>query len=456
MKKIVSLLVLQIIFYFVCDSFGQTKYHEQWPQFRGPFSSGILDSADLPVNWNIKSGENIRWKTSIPGLGHSCPTIWNEKLFITTAISGSGQDSLKVGLYGDIDDVKDNSIHEFRLYCINKYTGKIIWERLAHKGVPSTRRHTKSSHANSTPATNGKFVVAFFGSDGLYCYNMDGDLMWQKDFEKMNYGPYTDPEAEWGFASSPIIHEDKIIIQCDFLGEGFIASLDVTTAKEIWKTPRDEISTWSTPNFYNKDSHRQIVVNGWKHMGAYDFDSGEEIWKLSNGGDAPVPTPIFAHGLIYIHNAHGRYSPIFAIRPGAKGDITLEKESTSSEHIKWSIKRGGAYMPTIVIYGDYLYNLRMNGVLSCYHAKSGKLEYKNKIPGANGGITASGICSDGKLYYCTEQGEVFIVKTGPEFNVLGQNSMEDLIMATPAISENTLFFRTQKFLMAISKEEYIN
>ena len=166
--------------------------------------------------------------------------------------------------------------------------------------------------------------------------------------------------------------------------------------------------------------------------------------------------PFFAHDLIYIHNAHGRYSPILAIHPSATGDISLAKDSTSSEHIKWSIKRGGAYMPTIVIYGEHLYNLRMNGVLSCYNAVSGELIYKNKIQGANGGITASGICSDGKLYYSTEQGEIFIVKTGPEFQVLSQNSLDDIVMATPAISANTIFFRTQKYLIAVSKEAYNN
>ena len=456
MKHIKALILFQIMFSLSNCIFGQTNYLEQWSQFRGPYGTGIIDSTDLPEKWDIKTGENIKWKIGIPGLGHSCPSVWGEKLFLTTAISGSGVNSLKVGLYGDIDEVKDSSDHEFRVYCINKYTGNILWERLAYKGVPKTSRHTKSSHANPTPATNGEYVVAFFGSDGLYCYNMDGDLMWEKDFGKMNAGPYTDPDVEWGFASSPIIHKNKVIIQCDYIGDCFIASFDIKTGEEIWRTPRDEISTWSTPNIFKTDSCTQIVVNGWKHMGGYDFETGKEIWKLSGGGDAPVPIPVFAHGLIYIHNAHGRSSPIYAIKPNAKGDITLEKDSTTNEYIQWSIKRGGAYMPTIVIYGDYLYNLRMNGLLSCYNAKLGELIYKNKIPGANGGITASGICSDGKLYYCIEQGDIFIVKTGPEFKLLAKNSLNDIIMATPAISDNILFFRTQHYLIAVSKEKYNN
>ena len=190
------------------------------------------------------------------------------------------------------------------------------------------------------------------------------------------------------------------------------------------------------------------MVNGYSQIGGYDFDSGKELWKLSNGGDAPVPTPIFAHGLIYIHGSHGRYQPIFAIRPGVRGDITLDKESTSSENIVWSIKRGAAYMPTNLVYGDYLYNLRMNGNLTCYDAKTGEVIYKERIPDAMG-VTSSGVASNGKLYYSLEQGDVVVVKAGPVFELLSRNPMDDLIMASPAISDDMLFFRTQHYLVAV-------
>ncbi len=427
---------------------AQTDYMKQWPQFRGPFANGIVETTALPDHWDITTGENIRWKLQIPGLGHSSPVVWENRLFITTAISGSGNDSLKVGLYGDIDEVGDRSEHEFRLYCIDKNTGDVLWERLVFRGVPKTERHTKSSHANPTPATNGEYVVAFFGSEGLYCYDMDGELVWKQDFGKMNAGPYSDPDVEWGFASSPIVHENRVVVQCDFLGDGFIVSLDLKTGAEIWRTAREEISTWSTPNFYNKGPHSQVVVNGYQHIGGYDFDTGKEIWKLGNGGDAPVPVPIFGHGLIYVHGSHGRYSPIFAIKPDAKGDITLDPDSTSNAYIAWSIKRGAAYMPTNLIYGDYLYNLRMNGNLTCFDAKTGKVIYKERLPEARG-ITASGVASGGKLYYATEQGDVYVVRAGPAFEVISTNPLEDLIMASPAISDNMLFFRTRHHLVAV-------
>ncbi|MCK5067064.1 MAG: PQQ-binding-like beta-propeller repeat protein [Bacteroidales bacterium] len=429
---------------------AQTDYMQQWPQFRGPFASGIVESDQLPDHWDINTGENIRWKMKIPGLGHSSPVIWEDKLFVTTAISGSGSDSLKVGLYGDIDEVGDRSVHEFRVYCIDKKSGEVLWEQLAHRGIPRTERHTKSSHANPTPATDGKYVVAFFGSEGLYCYDFEGKLVWKKDFGRMNAGPYTDPDVEWGFASSPIIHENRVIVQSDIVGDGFLVSLDLNTGKEIWRTPREDVATWSTPNFYNQEGHRQIVVNGYSHIGGYDFDTGEELWKLSNSGDAPVPTPVFAHGLIYIHGSHGRYQPIFAIRPGAEGDITLDKskDSTTNEFIVWSIKRGAAYMPTNLIYGDYLYNLRMNGNITCFEALTGEVVYKERIPEAMG-ITASGVASNGKLYYSTEQGDVVVVAAGPEFRIISRNPMEDLIMASPAISGDMIYFRTQHYLVAV-------
>ena len=445
-----SFLLALLVLCGSLNSGAQDDYLRQWPQFRGPFASGVLDGTNLPVKFDIRTGENIRWALDIPGLGHSCPVVWGDRIFLTTAISGSGRDSLKVGLYGDIDPVNDRSVHEFRVYCIDRHTGTILWDRLACKKVPDTDRHTKSSHANPTPATDGKHVVAFFGSEGLYCYTPDGDLLWTKDFGTMNAGPYTDPEVEWGFASSPILHEGKIIVQCDFLGGGFIAALDVESGKEIWRTERDEISTWSTPNFYNSGDRKQVVVNGWQHIGGYDFDTGKQLWNLSGGGDAPAPTPFFANGLIFIHGAHGKYSPIFAIRPGANGDITLDRDSLSNAYIPWSIKRGGAYLPTDLVCGDYLYNMRMNGNLTCYISATGEVVYNERIPDAIG-ITASGVCSDGRIYYCLEQGDVVVVSVGPGFEILARNSLDDLIMATPALSEDMIYFRTRHRLVAVGK-----
>ncbi len=445
----ITLFLLFISFIFSAGA--QVDYMQQWPSFRGPFAKGFIDGAIAVQNWNLETGENILWQTQIPGLGHSSPAIWEDKMFITTAISGSGENYLKVGLYGDGDAVEDNSENEFRIYCLDKNSGKILWDKLCHKGVPVVKRHTKASQADPTPATDGKHVLAFFGSNGLYCYDLDGSLLWDKQFEKMNAGPYNAPELEWGFSSSPMIYDGKVILQCDFLGDGFLAVYDIETGDEVWKVARDDESTWSSPTIFENGGKTQIVVNGWKHMGAYDFETGAEIWRLSGGGDIPTPTPVISDNMIYINNAHGRYSPIYAIKPDAKGDISLEKGETSNDYIVWSIERGGSYMQTPLIYGDYLYNLQTNGMLSVFNKKTGEMLYKEGL-GPKGGFSASGIAVGDAVYFCSEQGDVIVLKTGPEFKILAENAMNDIMMASPAISEDVLYFRAQKSVIAVGEK----
>jgi len=424
-------------------------FSQEWSQFRGPRSKGYIEGSHIPVSWNVEKGENVKWKTAIPGLGHSCPVIWKDKLFISTAISSSGNNGLKVGLYGDIDEDPDESVHQFRLYCLNKKTGKIIWNQLAHEGVPITKRHTKSSHANPTPATDGKHVVVFFGSEGLYCYDMNGNLEWSKDLGRLNAGPYNLPEVEWGVASSPVIYKNKVIVQCDVVEQSFLVCFDLSGGEEIWRTLRDEIACWGSPNIYENGNPVQVIVNGWKHMGGYNIETGEEIWKMSGGGDAPSTTPVIALDHFFINNAHGRYSPIYVVKPDASGDITLGKKETSNKFIPWSIKRGGAYMQTPLIYGDYLYNLRGNGALTVFMALTGEVMYKQTI--GMEAFTASGVASEGRVYFSSEQGNIYVIKTGPEYELISKNPVGDICMATPAIDKKTIYFRTQHYVIAISE-----
>ncbi len=451
MYKKLNLAILLLSISFTIFAQKTNLFDQNWPSFRGQFANGIFDNSNIPFEWNLEKNQNIKWKTPIPGLGHSCPVIWNDYLFVTTAISENETEYLKVGLYGNIDPVEDSTVHQFKVFCLNKNSGEILWERLAHEGVPRTKRHTKASHANPTPATDGKYLLAFFGSDGLYCYDFEGNLLWSKDLGKLNAGPYTDPDVEWGFASSPIIHKNRVIVQCDFLGDSFLASFDIKTGEELWRSSRDEISSWCTPTVIEVDGKDQIIVNGYKHIGAYDLETGKEIWWMKGGGDAPVPTPVFAHDLIFINSAHGRMSPIYAIKPDAIGDITLSEDETSNEYIVWSIKRGGAYMTSPLIYGDYLYNLKNNGLLSCFNARTGELMYKEAIK-PSGGISASGVASDGKLFFTSEMGEVFVVKAGPVYELLSKNPLGDICMSTPAIAKGAMYFRTQHSVIAVGKE----
>ncbi len=420
-----------------------------WPSFRGPSAAGIAEGYPTPVSWDIETSKNIRWKIPLPGLAHSSPVIWGNRIFVTTAVSEEKDPELKVGLYGDIKPVEDTSVQEWKVLCLDKNTGKVLWEKTSHKGVPKVKRHPKGTHANSSPATDGKRVLAFFGSEGLYCYDMDGKLLWSKDFGLIDSAFFMAPAAQWGFASSPVIHEGIVIVQADGLDTQFIAALDAGTGEEIWRTPRKDYPTWSTPTVHAGNERTQVIANGFKEIAGYDFKTGKELWHMSDGGDIPVPTPVVAHDLIYINGAHGKLSPIYAIRPGAKGDISLAAGETSNGSVVWSVRRGGAYMQTPLIYGDYLYNLQTNGALSCFQAKTGEPVYKEQL-GKMTGFSASGVAADGKLYFASEEGDVFVVKAGPEFEILATNPMKDICMATPAISEGVLYFRTHHHLVAIS------
>jgi outer membrane protein assembly factor BamB len=273
-------------------------------------------------------------------------------------------------------------------------------------------------------------------------------LIWKKDLGVLRSNFFLAPEAEWGFASSPVIYKDRVIVQCDVEKNSFLASFELSSGKEIWRTPRDEYPTWSTPTIHTFDGKTQIIVNGYKHMGGYDFDTGKEIWQMSGGGDIPVPTPVVAHNLIFMNSAHGPVSPIYAVKPTANGDITLAENATSNDHIVWSIKKGGAYMQTPLILGDYLYNLRGNGSLKCFEAKTGKEVYKESLRAP---FTASAVAAGNQLYFSSEGGKIFVIKAGPEYKLLAENDMKDIVMATPAISEDVIYIRTHHYLYAIGE-----
>jgi outer membrane protein assembly factor BamB len=421
-----------------------------WPQFRGPAARGVADGRALPATWNLAEGTHVKWKTPVPGLGHSSPVIWGDAVFLTTSISGVKDPLLKVGLYGNIDPVEDDTKHKFIVYRIDATTGKIVWERTAFEGVPKIKRHQKSSHANPTPATDGKHVIALFGSEGMYAYDLDGKLLWKKDLGVLDSGYFEVPSAQWGFASSPVIHDGRVIVQADVQEGSFLAAFDVKTGKELWRTSRDDVPTWSTPTVHAGGARTQVIVNGYKHLGGYDLETGKELWRMQGTGDIPIPTPYVVDDLIFFTSAHGGGSPIYAVRTTASGDISLGEEDRSNEQVAWSHPRGGSYMPTTLVYGDLLYVLRDSGVLGAYDIKTGERRYEQRLGSGGGGFTASVIAGDEKLYFTAELGEVYVVKPGPEFELLATNEMDEICMATPAISHGTLFYRTKDHLVAIA------
>ncbi len=428
-----------------------------WPSFRGEGANGIAEGYQTPLHWNAdtadnKPAQNVLWKTPIPGLSHCSPVIWGDRLFIVSVMSGSGKNDLKVGLYGDIMPVEDDSVHVWKMYCLNKNTGKILWERVVCEGKPKVKRHTKATHANTTMATDGKVLVTMLGSEGMYAYDLNGKPLWKRDFGILDAGFYMVPTAQWGFASSPILYKGRVIVQCDVQKNSFLTALNSRTGDTIWRTPREDVPTWSTPAIYTDNNRAYIAVNGWKHIGGYDFLTGKEVWRLKGGGDIPVPTPISANGLVFITNAHGAMAPIYAVRTSATGDLVPPDEATSNRNIAWSVRKGGAYMQTPLVYGEYLYVCRDNGALYCYDAESGKEVYSVRLGTGRTGFTASGVAAGGKIYYTSEEGDVYVVRAGKEFTVLATNAMGEVCMATPAISEGKLFYRTQGHVVAIGEK----
>lgn len=453
MKKTSLNILLSVVLFSVAISvFSQSDSGRQWTSYRGSLSSGVLDNAGLPESFDLSTMKNIIWKTDIPGMGISSPVIWGNRLFITTAVSQSDKKGFKTGIFGDVTSVDDSSVHEWKILCINKNNGKLIWERTAYKGIPKIKRHPKSTHANSSVATDGKYVVAFFGSEGLYCYDMDGNLQWEKNFGVLKSVFFMMKNAEWEFASSPVIYKGILVIQCDVLENSFVAAYDVKTGKELWKTSRDEYPGWCTPNIYTNNGKAYVALNGYKNRGGYDLATGKEVWWMSGGGDIQIPTPIIGDGLIYFNSAHGRSSPIIAVKENAVGDITLSGNETSNTYVEWSIPRGGSYMHTMLLYRNHLYNVNWNGTVTCLNPRTGAEIFKGKLGKADSFI-ASPVASDGRIYIVDEKGMIYILKDGETFNVLEEIPLGDICMTPPAITDGIIIFRTQHFLVAAGKKD---
>ena len=428
--------------------FSTVAAETNWPQFRGARASGVAEGFSTPSSWNIENGDNVRWRTEIPGLAHSSPIIWGDRIYVASAIK-PGKAELKVGLYGDIEPLNETEPTQWRLLALDKTTGKVLWNASGFEGVPRVKRHPKSTHCNSTPATDGQHIVTIFGSEGLFCFDEAGKLLWKKDLGPMDSGYYVVPSAQWGFASSPLIHGSKVIVLCDVLTNSFLAAYDLNNGKELWRTARADVPTWGTPTIVETPDRRQIVVNGWHHSGGYDLDTGKELWKLEGGGDIPVPTPIFGHGLIYLTSAHGNAHPMRALRPNAAGNITPSEIGQTNEFIAWIQLRQGNYMQTPILVGDRLYGCMDHGVVTCFDAETGKVHYSQRLGDGGQGFTASPVAADHKLYFTSELGNVFVLPADDKFSVIATNLLGETCMATPAVSAGTLFFRTRGHLMAI-------
>lgn len=414
-----------------------------WPQFRGPSSGGIAYDQDPPIGVDWEDPATF-WKTPIPGLGHSSPVVVGGRIFVTTAVSSDPH--APFGFAPPMASSPDRSLHTWLLFALDASNGDILWSRKIHEGAPKFKRHPRNSFASSTPATNGERIVVFLGSEGLFCYGCDGELKWRRSLGPMDSGWFYDPDYQWGTASSPIISENRVFLQCDLQRGSFLAAFDLADGKTLWRTPRDEYPSWSTPALVDGGGGPELVTNGYHYVRGYDPLTGNELWRLMTGNSNEIVTSPVGHAdLVYVANGSRPQQPIYAIRTGARGEIS----PSDSRYVPWSKDRGGPYLATPLAYGRYLYLAGRAGTLACYQARNGQRCYLERLAGT--AITASPVAAAGRIYFVSEDGEVAVVRAGEEFSLLNRFELGEEVLATPAISQDMLFLRTTGHVIGIRR-----
>ena len=417
---------------------------DNWPQFRGPGASGVSANSGLPDTWSAT--ERVAWKTAIPGRGWSSPIVWGEKIFITAAIKEGGElEPIKKGLYMGGNRPPPKEVHRWIVYCLDLDTGKIAWQKEVDRRVPQHGHHLKNTFASETPVTDGERVYAYFGNVGLFCFDFDGKLLWSKKWKSVP------TRFDWGTAASPVLHGERIYVVNDNDDESFLVALDKRTGEPVWRVQRDEKSNWATPFVWENEKRTEIVTPGTGKVRSYGLD-GQPLWELGGMSSIAIPTPFVGHGLLYVSSGFvmDRRKPLFAIRPGAEGDVSLKDDQTSNEFVAWCQKLAGPYNPSPILYGDYLYVLYDMGLIACYDAVTGEEVYgKRRIgPGAKA-FTASPWAYGGKVFCLSEEGDTFVIRAGAQFELLGKNSLGELSMATPAIVGDGLIMRTESNILRI-------
>lgn len=442
-SKFLNFLVICLVAISILPAAGASAKEANWPQWRGPESQGISPEKNLPAEWSAT--KNIRWKAPIAGRGHSSPIVWGKQIFLTTAIEGPvvpGAKAAKHVIEGQDflhpDSVGADRRHTFKVLCLDRETGKTIWERTAYEGTVYDNRHRKSSYAAATPATDGRRVYAFFGSEGLYCYDFDGRLIW-----KTSLGPLG--TLGMGTGTSPVLYENLVILQCDEeAGErSFITALDKETGKQIWKVPRKVQVGWSTPVLVRAAKRAELIASGAEAVISYDPATGKELWRSKGLNSNAVPSPVAGHDMVFISAGYPAKIAT-AIRLGGTGDIS------NSPGIVWKYEKGTAYVPSPILYGDYLYLMTDRGLLTCLDAKTGEVKYEGGRVPVPATFTASPVAFDGKILLTSEDGDTFVVQAGPTHQILRTNSIGEPVYASPAVADGKIFIRGEKHLYCIA------
>jgi outer membrane protein assembly factor BamB len=418
---------------------------EGWPQFRGAGSTGVADSPGLPDTWSTT--QNVRWKTVIPGHGWSSPIAWGDRIFLTAVVPAGEIETPQKGLYFGGERPAPKGEHRWIVYAIDFTTGKIAWQHDAHRGVPPAARHLKNTYASETPVTDGQRVYVSFGNVGLFAYDFDGKLLWS------NPVPLKPMRNGWGTAASPALHNGGLYIVNDNDAGSYLTALDAATGKTIWLVERKEGTNWSTPYIWQHRGRTEIVTAGTGAIRSYGLD-GELLWTLSPMSSIVIPTPFSKFDLLYVASGYvgDQVRPVYAIKPGASGDISLKPGETSNASIAWSLPQGGPYNPSPIVYGDYYYTLFDRGFFTAHDAKTGKEIYtKVRLDPAAGAFTASPWAYNGKLFAMSEDGVTYVIAAGPQYKLLGRNALDEFTMASPAIHRDSLLIRTASTLYRIAK-----
>jgi len=423
---------------------------DNWPQFRGPtMNSAVADNPNLPDTWSTT--ENVEWVTDIPGLGWSSPVVWGNKVFLTTVDAAGNFERPKEGLYlGEGRPLPPDMEHGWIVYCLDLESGDVIWKKQVLAMKPIVGRHPKNTYATETPTTDGERVYFLFGDVGLWCFDMDGNEVWSLEIE-----PHK-TNREYGAAASPVLHEDKLFMIYDNMEESYIAAYDKRTGEELWRTERNETMSWASPFIWENKIRTEIVTTGPNRIRSYDLD-GEVLWEMDGRMSfACIATPFASHGLLYLNSGYfqDEHRPVYAIRPGASGDITLEDGKMSSDFIAWYQPQAGNYNTSPLIYGDEYYSVYDRGRFECYDAFTGELQYSQRKIAEKGRatFTSSPWAYNGKVFCLSEQGNTYVVEAGREFKLLGTNSLGEMCMACPAIVGDRLLIRTISKLYSIKND----
>jgi outer membrane protein assembly factor BamB len=467
MKNLIALLAF-VLFATHTRAAGPSE----WPQFRGPGGAGVADQSSLPEKWS--TSENVAWAVEIPGRGWSSPIVWRDRVFVTSAVSPGTFKAPSTGIFGndyvaelikqglpedevnkrviarDIELTSETGDVRYMVFALDARTGKVVWEREAHRAKPFGGRHRKNTYASETPVTDGeRLYVSFGGNVGVFCYTMDGKLLWGHKWQPQPI--YLD----FGTASSPVVHQGRIYQLHDNDGESFLSALDAKTGKEFWNVPRKDAlsmkSGWATPLVWQNSRRTEIVTIGRGFVISYDAD-GRELWRLK-GMTQATPSPVAADEVVFVGSGSqgDANRPLMAVRAGASGDISLAKDQTSNDFVMWQQPRFSGYTPSPLVYRSRVYSINDNGILQVADAKTGVEVFKARMGGGGHTFSASPLASNGRIYFLSEDGDAFVLRAGDKYDEISRNSLGEMSLATPAADADSLYVRTQTKLYRVRK-----